>query len=386
MRSRISLPNIHRFLTAALLVFISFAALPGPAHAADDTSILKRIGSLFLKENLDSAKSKEEMAKRVGISVSELEQICKTLGIDLGRFTPRTDTNLARTIERLKSDDYDPEAIVSFAGSSPYALLVEKSTHTVFLLKYEGRKRSLVAMYDCKTGMETGDKQVQGDLKTPEGIYFFQEKLPRNTIAARVGRGNAFQYGDMAFTTDYPNDIDQSKRKNGDGIWLHGTDEEFTATSALDTHGCVVTTNESIRELAKYITLDRTPIIIVEEIAFLTRAEHDKLRTEMQDLLASWRDSWQTENLDKYISCYASEFTDRNRNLAQWREYKKGVFSAVSVKKIELTDVVLLKHPQGLVFQFNQYYSASNLTSRNVKALYLVQQNASWKILAEVIQ
>lgn len=380
--------NIYRFLSFMIILFVVYIPTAGtaPDTGLSDTSILKKITTILLKEVIDSTDSLGELASRVGITVPELEQICKSLGIDISRFTPRTDIALAHTVEMLKSDEYEPEAAVELASSSPYVLIVEKSTHTVFLLKYEKGKRNLVAMYDCKTGMESGDKQEKGDLKTPDGIYFFNEKLARYTIQMRVGLGNAFQYGDLAFPTDYPNSIDILNKKSGNGIWLHGTDEEFTATSALDTHGCVVTTNGSIKELAKYITLNRTPMIIVEQISFLSKLEHEKLKQEYMNILLGWRDAWQAENLEQYISYYSREFTDNNRNLTQYQDYKKNVFASVRVRKIDLTDIVVIKYNQGLVFQFNQNYSASNLTSRNIKFLYLVQQADDWKIIAEVIR
>lgn len=379
--------NIHSLACAAISLFIvSLVAAPVNLGAAqDDAAILQKITTTFLNEALTSSSSIEELASRAGVSVEELRQICTSLGIDISRFTPRTEPLLAHTVEMLTSGDYEPEAIIEVASNTPYVILVEKKTHTVFLLKYEQGRRDLVAMYDCKTGKEAGDKYEKGDLKTPEGIYYLQEKLSRDSIVGRVGNGMAFQYGEIAFTSDYPNSIDRLNKKTGNGIWLHGTDEDYESTPSLDTNGCVVTTNETIRELAQYITTGRTPFVIVEELTFLPKAEHERLKQEYLNLLWGWRDAWQAEKIDSYMSFYSPDFRDRDRDIARYRDYKKNVFSAFRVRNIELTDIIILKHPQGVVMQFFQDYSASNLNSRNVKSLYLVNQDASWKIVSEEI-
>ncbi|MCB0386589.1 MAG: hypothetical protein KDD43_14450, partial [Bdellovibrionales bacterium] len=81
---------------------------------------------------------------------------------------------------------------------SPYAFVVDKSTRTLTVWKYESGNLSQVAVYPSDMGRKPGDKTVLGDLKTPEGIYFFQSTY--------VGGQLDFnEYGSRAFTMDYPN-------------------------------------------------------------------------------------------------------------------------------------------------------------------------------------
>ena len=51
--------------------------------------------------------------------------------------------------------------------------------------------------YLCTTGQAQGDKQVRGDLKTPEGVYFVVRK--------RTERLDFEEYGGEAYILDYPN-------------------------------------------------------------------------------------------------------------------------------------------------------------------------------------
>jgi murein L,D-transpeptidase YafK len=377
-----------RFLSSAVTLLFSLAAHQNNylyAQTATDTTILKKLSTSYISESMKSADTLDELAARLGISVKDLEQVCVSLGIDLSQYHPAP-APVPSAADMFVSKDHALETILAYGGETPYILLVEKKSHTLFVLRYENGVPKLVASYDCKTGRQEGDKRIMGDEKTPEGIYFFTARLSRNTIETQVGRDQAYQYGDMAFTTDYPNIIDETNRKNGGGIWLHGTDEKFSATSSLDTRGCVVTTNESIRNIAQYITLNRTPMIIVDTLSFITKTEHEQRRNEYLAVLEGWRDAWRGKKLDEYIDYYSPKYSQSGRNLTEFKTYKAGIFDAVSIDHINLENIVIIQHRDGVVMQFVQDYAASNLSSRNTKLLYLMQAKSSWKIVAENMQ
>ena len=68
---------------------------------------------------------------------------------------------------------------------------VDKAKQRLFLL--EG---GTVRPFVCTTGQREGDKQVRGDLKTPEGVYFVLRK--------RTDRLDFEDYGGEAYILDYP--------------------------------------------------------------------------------------------------------------------------------------------------------------------------------------
>ena len=351
--------NIHVSLLISILVCPFFLRTTGFAQnlSGEDTGVRKSITAAALSQTIDSPGTSGE-----------------------------TDDTVVRTLEMLGSDEFVPEVIVEHRSGSPYVLLVDKSTYTLYVLKYEQGSCSPVASYDCKTGMESGDKQQQGDLKTPEGIYFFTGKLTREEIQSHVGLSLAYQYGDMAFITDYPNSIDRFRKKTGSGIWLHGTDEPFSETPPADTHGCVVTTNETIRLLEPFITPNRTPMIIVDEIRFISRNENERRKQDVLALLWGWCNAWRDEDIDLYIEYYSPDFSGNGKTFAQWKNDKASIFRTADIDRIDLSDIVVMKYRDGLVAQFGQEYMASNLKSDNVKALYLVPVGSTWKIIAETIQ
>jgi murein L,D-transpeptidase YafK len=98
-----------------------------------------------------------------------------------------------------------------------HAVIVDKAQQRLSVWRIKDGEPSMVESYRCSTGENDGDKWVRGDMKTPEGVYFFCSVIDGRTLPSK--------YGMWAFTTDYPNFVDRRRGKNGDGIWLHGRDK-----------------------------------------------------------------------------------------------------------------------------------------------------------------
>ncbi|MFC1540859.1 murein L,D-transpeptidase family protein [Candidatus Latescibacterota bacterium] len=374
---------LYMVMLAVLGILLFKAGGLAGEEAQSDLELLRKVSANYINEVIESADNLDDAAKNAGITVEELRRLCRSLSISLEKFEVAIDPYSLPTVQKLASTEYEPDVVVNYNWHTPYILLVEKSNHKIYLLKYENGAKTLIGIYDCKTGKNKGDKREEGDHKTPEGIFFLQNKYTRADIQKLVGRSKSFQYGEMAFTTDFPNNIDQLNGKNGSGIWLHGTDEPFSETSPLDTRGCVVTTNETIKVLNNYISLRRTPIIIVEDLVFNTKAEHAAKQQELLELLEDWRSSWEAKRLDEYIGHYSEKFQSSGRNRSQLRTYKSAIFNAHTINHIKIDTIILLKHNGGMIAKFNQDYSASNYKAKNIKELYFVKNNDSWDIIAE---
>ena len=104
---------------------------------------------------------------------------------------------------------------------------VDKSRQRFFLME-KGKSRD----YLCTTGQAQGDKQVRGDLKTPEGVYFVVRK--------RTEQLDFEEYGGEAYILDYPNPVDRLRGKTGSGIWVHSRGRAITP---FESRGCVVLTS-----------------------------------------------------------------------------------------------------------------------------------------------
>ncbi len=148
----------------------------------------------------------------------------------------------------------DAEEVLVKLKEGEYLLLVEKDRHTLTI--YDHTLKPL-STYRVTTGKVAGDKQKEGDLKTPEGVYFFTEYID--------GRRLHQKYGVGALVMDYPNPFDRLKGKGGYGIWLHATDEPERINRPRDTRGCVVTTDEDFLRIKALVRLGATPVVVVKK-------------------------------------------------------------------------------------------------------------------------
>jgi len=360
-------------------------------YTASEIVILKKIASHSIKKALETTKDIDEAASLMGIEAGELRQLCLALNIDIGVKTPELEpVPIQKPVstpskEKFARDDLSPDVILNYSGSSPYVLLVEKSFHTLYLLKYENGKRTVIDSFDCKTGKNHGDKIVSGDERTPEGIYFLINKYSRKEIQEIVGKENVYKYGEMAFVTNFPNALDLKKGKNGGGIWLHGTDAQFDDSSSNDTRGCVVTTNETIKQLSRFIVPGRTPIIIVNALNFMNGEEVKKQGQMALKIIEDWKTSWENKNIVDYIEHYSPSFTSQGMNRAQWKQDKQGKFERNNNYRIILKDIIILSHNESIVAHFIQQFSINNTNFATVgtKTLYLVPEQNTWKIVSE---
>ncbi len=163
-------------------------------------------------------------------------------------------TLLVAAILLLYNTRAGAEEIFAAIKEGGYLIVVEKDRHVLTVYDHSLRP---VSTYRVTTGKKEGDKRREGDLKTPEGIYFFTEHIDGRRLHRRYGVG--------ALVMDYPNPFDRLKGKGGYGIWLHATDEPERINIPRDTRGCVVTTDEDFLRIKAIVRPGVTPIVVVKE-------------------------------------------------------------------------------------------------------------------------
>lgn len=279
-----------------------------------------------------------------------------------------------------------PASLLALDGFySHHILVAEKSTHLLHLFKNVDGNPELVKSYQVVTGKKTGDKGNEGDFRTPEGIYNFTDFLTNKQLIEKSGPQGLI-YGAGAFVTDYPNPIDQRMGKTGSGIWLHSTNDETRIDKGLDSRGCVVTANNDLLDVSKYLELYKTPIIIVQDLVFLNEKTHETQRNDLKKGIESWLESWRNKDIEGYMSHYHPvDFKDTKGNFAKYKAYKKAVFNNPGKPKIDLENMSILQAKNYAVVMFTQKYQSNTINDAGKKLLYLKQDDSyNWKIVSEV--
>lgn len=272
----------------------------------------------------------------------------------------------------------------SHSGHIHTLILVDKKTNLLHVAHYEDDDSfKILKTYHATTGKVKGDKEEEGDLKTPEGVYQFTSKILPPQLKAK--------FGSMAFYVNFPNAYDQIAGRTGFGVELHGTDEPDRLKKDFDSEGCVVVKNEDLNEIQKSIQLSLTPILIFDELTpeYQKGGRDEKLHR----FFDSWIKDWESRDVEKYMSHYHTDFASPiKRKLydrAQWKAYKNTLTQKYSEIKVNASDPYFFRHSKYTMMMFTQDYESKlkhggkGLVSRGTKILYIAEENGEPKIISE---
>nr|BFD67874.1 hypothetical protein HAGR004_28960 [Bdellovibrio sp. HAGR004] len=257
---------------------------------------------------------------------------------------------------------------------SRYVFLVDKEQRKLSVFERNGELIQKITEYPADIGKMGGNKTKRDDHKTPEGIYFLQERLSQPKIPFSL-------YGALAFTTNYPNLFDKRENKTGSGIWLHAIPDSVPLTRG--SRGCVVVRNDVIKKLADYIKLGETPILIFDHVDYVSKDEHDKRRLALSNFVESWRQAWETQDIEKYMSYYDAGFKAPGFNYNSWKNHKKSLKSKYEYIKVHLSQPYIVQHNDQLLVKTLQRYESDKHIDYGVKTIYALKSGDSFKIIRE---
>jgi len=239
---------------------------------------------------------------------------------------------------------------------------------------YDTKKNNIIYSADVITGKNIGNKQVEGDLKTPVGVYKLLSKLDKL---------DSF-YGPFALKSDYPNEFDNTLNKTGHGIWIHGL--PYKQSRDPYTKGCIALKNNNLIDLEKSINIKKSVLII---------SENNNLDVNKNDIsiilsqIYLWRNAWKYSHIDKYLSFYSKEFKRKDKSgLNKFATHKKRIFAKNQYKIIKLTNINIIPYPNDLnknmyKVTMDEDYKANNYKFIGKKILYIEILNNQMKILFE---
>lgn len=259
-------------------------------------------------------------------------------------------------------------------GQNPYILVVEKHSQRLFLYKCQESNCQVAKTYRCSTGQKEGDKRRVGDRRTPEGVYFL--------IDFKRDKELAPQYGAGAFPLDYPNPIDRSKGKDGNGIWLHGTNK--VSLPSTDTKGCVVVSNNDLLDISRHIRLRETPMVIMDRLSPAPQQGHLEKWGQIRDLVHRWKDAWENKKMDDYMAFYSKSFSAQGMGWEGWKLHKEGINQKVQQIQVSISDLKVFHFEDFMVVFFRQGYRSDQRSDEGWKKLYLrKEEEGRWRIVGE---
>ena len=256
-----------------------------------------------------------------------------------------------------------------------YILACNKSKTSLKLYKKNDKNTfELDNDFSAFVGKKEGDKQKEGDLKTPIGVYKITKKL---------NKVDSF-YGPLAFVTSYPNTFDKVQSKEGHGIWVHG----LPLNKKRDdyTKGCIAINNENLKHIENQINFKKA-------LVYIDKKKYIKVnKNELSTILSQfyiWRLAWKSSDIQTYLSFYDTTFKRNDGiSLANFKNYKKRVFKKQGYKQISFTNINIIPYPmqnkQNVFFiSFHEEYKSSTYSFSGDKELYIHLKNNTFTILTE---
>ncbi|MEG6549377.1 L,D-transpeptidase family protein [Desulfocurvibacter africanus] len=368
-----------------MFLLVTVTAYPSAADARNSVDEQGPVIADALPLN-DSATAQNSMPSEP-VTVSEPEA-----GFDAGAQAGiEAGTAPVSTPEAALVPEGDPKAAMSMAPpaqtigdtwhltipeheNSPVRFLaIDKASQTFFLMERRSPLRKAVEL-PCATGQVAGDKYREGDLRTPEGVYFIQRKLTT---------GLDYQlYGDIAYTLNFPNPVDRIEGKTGYGIWIHGRGGKIVP---METRGCVALNTPDLHGLSS--TLGRgTPVIIAQKIAWPPDGQsHSGEANAIIAMVREWAKAWQNKS-DTFFSFYAPQKYSRSggESFEAFKANKERLFARMPWIQVVLDDITALPGPDYWVTAFDQVYRAPGITSAVRKRLYWQKDpKGVWRIVGQ---
>ncbi len=250
-------------------------------------------------------------------------------------------------------------------------LAIDKNAQTFFLFEQKSPLRAAYT-FPCATGRIRGDKFVEGDLKTPEGVYFVTSRLDGG-----IDHG---LYGDLAFPLNFPNPVDRLKGKTGYGIWIHGRGHAITP---FETRGCVALNNPIITSIDADITM-RMPVLIAGDVQWSDAPPAvQREAAEVTAATRAWAKAWQAKSDDFFSFHDPKKFAvAQGKPFSAFKNHKKRLFRKLPWIVVALEDIRALPGPDYWVTWFTQFYRSPSLISQGVKRLYWQKDDAGeWKVV-----
>lgn len=306
------------------------------------------------------------------VANANLVELYRTQGIDsVQEYLEKQLTKKDYWNDYLKDKDVSK----GYYESIKYVLVCEKNLNNlkVYHKEYDQFKK-LFENNDILLGKNGGDKQVEGDHKTPVGTYDLTQKLEQLDP----------YYGPLAMVTSYPNLYDRVQKKNGSGIWIHGVPENEQREEF--TRGCIALDNQEIKKIDSQIKLDESVLLISEEN--LKSVSREEISTILGELF-KWKESWKQSDLPTYLDFYAPEFQKTNgMDMDEFKRYKKIIFERNEEKKIIFSDINIMPYPNEKnknMFRIlmHEDYKTKNYQFNGKKELFIELVDNKMKILTE---
>lgn len=281
-----------------------------------------------------------------------------------------------RALRERPASGMVPSQFLALSPKSKHAIAIDASRSRLYLFENTATGMKLQADYYISVGKLGTEKFVEGDQRTPLGVYFITSNLNPKSLRDFYGAG--------ALPINYPNQLDVKRGKTGSGIWLHGTPADQFSRAPLASDGCVVLANPDLLRLIKTVEIGHTPVVIAKNLKWVAPQTLKADVKSFEDMLQGWHRAKSSGDIAKLKDWYTPDFTSFGKTMAQWTPVLQAEVTQLRGREIELKEVSYLRWTDSsdtMVVTFGEL--AKGASSGRTKRQYWIRQGSQWKIFFE---
>ena len=269
-----------------------------------------------------------------------------------------------------------PAQFLSLSTKNKHAIAIDTTRARLYLFENTTEGLKLLGDYYISVGKSGIEKTIEGDLRTPLGVYFVTSNLNPKSLKDFYGSG--------ALPINYPNQLDIKRGKTGGGIWLHGTPRNQFARAPRATDGCVVLANPDLERIIRTVQIRSTPVVIAQNIKWVAPQSLTQDGVAFEGVLKAWLEDKSSGDMTRLLRWYTPEFTSNGKSLAEWTPILQAEVKKTEGRGVQLKDVSYLRwtdSAETMVVTFAELKRGS--VSGVIKRQYWSRNGSQWKIFFE---
>ncbi len=270
-----------------------------------------------------------------------------------------------------------PTSVIQMGKDLASLLIVDLENSTISHVIGNDQAPTLIKQHYVGSGKAGFGKQLEGDNKTPLGVYTITGKRKDSSLPDLYGSG--------ALTLNYPNALDQHLGRTGYGIWIHGVPHAQRSRSPRSSEGCVTMSNDHLLSLMHQIEPSESLVMLTRDLTFSTQRERLAQQSQYRTLFTNYKKAILEDNVQAIAALYdkthdQSDFT----HSPLYKHY---------LTEIDASDLTIIMNPslhsdtQGNNGQFLVMRGHYGPEGQYPLALYWRQlESGSWRIATELRQ
>ncbi len=218
-----------------------------------------------------------------------------------------------------------PSSVIQMGTDLDSLLVVDLNNSTINHIVGTDESPTVIRQHYIGSGKAGFGKEVEGDNKTPLGVYTITGKRHDSTLPDLYGSG--------ALTLNYPNALDRYLGRTGYGIWIHGVPHAQRSRAPRSSEGCVTMSNDHLLSLMQQIEPSESLVVLTNNLSYTSEKKRNSLKHEYQTLFTNYQNALLSKQPREMANLY-----DKSRNIirAPYTEKYKQYIQNVSPSDISI--------------------------------------------------